>query len=264
MSNRVKTAGKTRRSWRDFPRALGRAHRRASTELESSMPLLNHLEELRQRLFKAFGAVLATTAISFIFADRLIDYLATPIGGKAALVSIEVTENIANFMRVSLLSGLVLGMPFIVYHSLRFVLPGLNVRERRWLLLGVPFASLLFLGGVLFTWFVMLPVAIPFLVNFLGITTQVRPSNYFAFITSLMFWIGLSFEMPLVAMLLAKLKIVTARQLAKGWRHAVVVIAIVAAAITPTVDPVNMMLVMLPLMALYGVSILLAAIVGRE
>jgi sec-independent protein translocase protein TatC len=155
-------------------------------------------------------------------------------------------------------------MPFIVYHTLRFVLPGLNVRERRWLLLGVPFASLLFLGGVLFTWFVMLPVAIPFLVNFLGITTQVRPNNYFAFITSLMFWIGLSFEMPLVATLLAKLKIITARQLARGWRHAVVVIAIVAAAITPTVDPVNMMLVMLPLLALYGVSILLAAIAGRD
>jgi sec-independent protein translocase protein TatC len=228
------------------------------------MPLLQHLEELRQRIFKAFGAVVLTTILSLIFADRLISYFAGPLGGKSALVSIEVTENIAIFMRVSLLSGLVLGMPFVVYQLLRFVLPGLNQNERWWLILGVPFASLLFLSGVAFTWFVMIPTAIPFLVKFLGITTQVRPSNYFEFITSLMFWIGLAFEMPLVIMILARFKLVTARQLANGWRYAVVVIAVAAAAVTPTIDPVNMGLVMAPLGGLYLISIVLAAIAGRN
>jgi len=122
---------------------------------------------------------------------------------------------------------------------------------------------LLFLGGVAFTWFVMLPTAIPFLSNFLGITTQIRPANYFDFITRLMFWIGICFEMPLIVMFLAKLGFVSAKQLAGGWRYAIVGMAILAAAVTPTVDPVNMGLVMAPLMALYLVSILLAAIVRR-
>ena len=243
-------------------RALGNAHRKASVELESSRPLLQHLNELRQRLFKAFAAVIVTTALSFVFAKELIEYLATPLGGRGALVSIEITENMAIFMRVALLGGIILGMPVIVYQVMRFLLPGLKKRERLWLLLGVPFATLLFVAGVAFTWFVMIPAAVPFLINFMDIRTQVRPLNYFQFVTSLMFWIGLCFEMPLVVMFLAKLKIVTAKQLAKGWRYAIVVMAVVAAAVTPTVDPVNMGLVMLPLMGLYVISIVLAAIAG--
>lgn len=227
------------------------------------MPLLQHLEELRQRVFKAFAALVITTGLSFLLAERLIDFMASPIGGSQALVSIEVTENISIFMRVALLSGIVFAMPVIVYQTLSFILPGLKDRERLWLMLGVPVASLLFLAGVAFTWFVMIPSAVPFLINFLGITTQVRPANYFQFITTLMFWIGVCFEMPLVVMLLAKLKFVTARQLALAWRYALVGMAVVAAAVTPTVDPVNMGLVMLPLAGLYIVSILLASVAGR-
>jgi sec-independent protein translocase protein TatC len=98
----------------------------------------------------------------------------------------------------------------------------------------------------------------------LGITTQVRPNNYFEFATSLMFWIGLAFEMPLVIMFLAKLGFVKASQLIKYWRHAVVVMAIVAAIVTPTIDPINMSLVMLPLGGLYVISIVLATIAGKS
>jgi sec-independent protein translocase protein TatC len=256
---------KTRkRAWQDYFGALGRAHHTASAQLESSMPLLRHLDELRQRMFRAFLGVLLTTALSFVFTRQLIDFLAAPIGGSQALVSIEVTENIAIYMRVALLSGLVLGMPIMLYEILSFILPGLKGNERKWLLWGVPTASLLFLAGVAFCWFVMLPAAIPFLVNFIGITTHVRPANYFNFITTLLFWIGVSFEMPLVVALLAKLKLVTARQLLKAWRYAVVLIALLAAVITPTVDPLNMGLVMAPLCMLYLVSVLLARLVGKS
>ena len=253
-----------RRSWRDYLGALGRAHRKARVQLDSSMPLLQHLEELRERLFKAFGALIVMTLLSFIFAGQLVDFLAAPIGGRAALVSIEITENIAIFMRVSLLSGVVLAMPVIVYQAIRFILPGLTERERKWLLLAVPFASLLFVGGAAFAWAVMIPTAVPFLINFMGITTQVRPKNYFEFVTSLMFWIGVSFETPLVIMFMARLGFVTAGQLARGWRYAIVAIAVIAAIVTPTVDPVNMSLVMLPLMGLYVISIGLAALVRRQ
>jgi sec-independent protein translocase protein TatC len=263
MSADTTTARRTKRSWRDYLGAFGRAHSKASVKLETSLPLLQHLEELRQRVFRAFAAIVVTTALSFVFAGQIIDFLSKPIGGRSALVSIEVTENIAIFMRVALLSGLILGMPVLVYEILAFVLPGLKDNEKLWLYMVVPFASLLFLGGVAFTWFVMIPTAIPFLVNFMGITTHVRPQNYFSFITSLMFWIGLAFEMPMVVLFLAKLKMVSAKQLLAAWRYAIVVIAIVAAAVTPTVDPVNMGLVMGPLMGLYLVSILLAWLVRR-
>ncbi len=263
MSTGTIIPGKRKRSWRDVFGALGRAHRKASVQMESSAPLLEHLNELRIRVFKAFFALIVTTGISFAFSQPLIQYLATPIGGIDKLVSIELTENIAAFMKVSLLGGFVLGMPVIVYQIMAFVLPGLKRKERNWLLMMVPFATLLFAAGVLFTWFVMLPSAIPFLMHFMGITTQVRPENYFDFITRLIFWIGICFELPLIIMFLARLKIVTAKQLLGGWRYAVVAIAIVAAAVTPTVDPVNMGLVMAPLMGLYVISIVLAAIVGR-
>lgn len=256
-------AKKNKRSWRDVFRAFGRAHRKSSAQMESSAPLLQHLDELRIRIFKAFLALIITTGICFTFVQQIIEYLAQPLGGTEKLVSIEITENIAIFMKVSILGGFVLGMPFVVYQILRFVMPGLNRRERVWLIIMVPFATILFAGGVAFTWFVMLPTAVPFLTNFMGITTQVRPANYFDFITRLMFWIGICFEMPLVIMFMTKLKFVTAKQLASGWRYAIVIIAIVASAVTPTVDPVNMGLVMAPLMGLYVISIILAAIVGR-
>ncbi|MGE5463882.1 MAG: twin-arginine translocase subunit TatC [Syntrophothermus sp.] len=263
MTAQAKVPKKRKRGWSTYLGALGRAHRKASVEMEGSAPLLEHLNELRNRVFKAFIALIITTGVCFAFSQPLIEYLARPIGGIDQLVSIELTENISIFMKVSLLGGFVLAMPVIVYQIMAFIIPGLKTRERTWLLLMVPFAALLFAMGVAFTWFVMLPNAIPFLTNFMGITTQVRPENYFDFITRLMFWIGVCFEMPLVVMFLAKLKFITARQLLGWWRYAVVAMAILAAAVTPTVDPVNMGLVMAPLMALYVISIVLAAIVGR-
>lgn len=228
------------------------------------MPLLSHLEELRKRLFVAFGAALLTTLFSFMFAEEIVNFLASPIGGSKSLVSIEVTENIGIFMRVSMLSGVILAMPVIVYEVISFIMPGLKAGERRWLVIGVPVASLLFLAGVAFTWFVMIPAAVPFLISFLGITTEVRPANYFEFITRMMFWIGLCFEMPLVVFLMARLKFITARQLSSGWRYAIVGMAIVAALVTPTLDPINMGLVMLPLAVLYLISIFLASLANRQ
>lgn len=254
---------KDKRGWGSYLRAFGRAHRKASVQLETSMPLLQHLDELRHRLFRAFLILMVTTASSFIFAQQIIDYLAGPIGGTKKLVSIEITENVGIFMKVSLLCGFIFAMPFIVYEIMAFIMPGLKRNERLWLILIVPFGGILFAGGVAFTWFVMLPSAIPFLTGFMNITTQVRPENYFDFITRLMFWIGICFELPLVVMFLAKLKFVTARQLASGWRYAIVGMAIVAAAVTPTVDPINMGLVMAPLMGLYLISVLLAWMVAR-
>ena len=202
MSTQTKVTAKSKRSWLDYLGAFGRAHRKASAQMETSAPLLQHLDELRSRIFKIFLALMVTTGICFAFAQQIVEYLARPIGGVDKLVSIEITENVGIFMKVSLLGGVVLGIPVVVYQSMRFVLPGLKKNETVWLLVMVPFATLLFAAGVAFTWFIMLPSAIPFLTGFMGITTRVRPENYFDFITRLMFWIGLCFEMPLVVMFL--------------------------------------------------------------
>lgn len=224
----------------------------------ASMTFWEHLDELRRRLFVVLGALAATTLIGLLFADRFILLLTGPIGGLKNLQSIEITENVSVYMKVALLSGAILAMPVIVYELLSFIAPGLTPKERRWVYAAVPFATILFLTGVAFSYFVMLPSAIPFLLEFLGVKTTPRLSNYIGFTTNLLFWVGVSFETPLLIFVLAKLKVVTAKGLAKQWRVAIVVIAIVAAVVTPTTDPVNMALLMIPLAGLYLLSLLLA------
>ena len=217
-----------------------------------------HLGELRSRLLKALIALVITTMASFVFAEKVIYIIAIPIGGLENLQSIEVTENIGVFMRVSLLSGFIIAFPVIFYQVMRFILPGLRKSEKKWIYLSIPFATVFFLSGVLFSYFVMLPTAIPFLITFLGTPTVPRLSNYINFVTNLVFWIGVSFEAPLIIFILAKLKLVTAKGLVRQWRIALVVIAIMSAVISPTVDPVNMGLLMLPLLGLYLISIVFA------
>ena len=230
-----------------------------SRAFEEPMVLLEHLEALRRHLFRAVLVLAITTAGSFLFAPRILDYLARPIGGLQALQAIEVTESIGAFMRVSLLTGFALALPYIAFEGFAFMNPGLKRSERMLVLLAVPMAFLLFVAGLAFTYFIVLPAALDFLLSFMGIPTIPRPSNYIRFVTNLMLWIGLAFEFPLVIYVLAGLGLVRARTLARGWRFAIVAIAVLAAAATPTVDPVNMALVMGPMIVLYFFSILLAA-----
>jgi sec-independent protein translocase protein TatC len=224
----------------------------------SAMPVGAHIEELRKRILVALLALVVTTMVSFAFAEKGIEYLAIPVGGVENLISLEVTENVGVYMRVALLSGFILALPVMLYQILAFVLPGLKPAEKRSLLLAIPAAVLLFASGVLFAYFVMLPAALPFLISFITVKTTLRLSSYFEFVTSLLFWIGLSFEMPLVVYVLARFGLVKASHLLRGWRFALVIIAILAAVITPTPDPVNMGLLMVPLFLLYLLSILFA------
>lgn len=225
---------------------------------QKEMGIWEHVDELRSRLFKALLSMVVTTALSFMVAQYFIQWLTRPIGGLQNVISIEVTENIGVFMRVSLLSGFILALPFILYEILAFASPGLLPEEKKWVFRSIPLATILFLAGVGFAYFVMLPAAIPFLVSFLGVITTPRLSNYIDFVTNLMFWIGVSFETPLLVFALARFNIITAQVLLKQWRFAIVIIAIIAAMITPTVDPVNMMLLMAPLFAIYMLSVLFA------
>jgi sec-independent protein translocase protein TatC len=223
------------------------------------MPLMEHLKELRNRLVWAFGGLLVTTAASLAFAKQVLKILIAPMGDTLPQ-ALKPTESLGNYMKVALLCGVILAMPFIVYQIGRFITPGLTKKERRYLFLLVPGATLCFVTGVAFAYFIMMPAAIPFLQGFMAdiIKQQWAIGEYLSFVTSLLFWVGLSFEEPLFVYFLAKLGIVNAKMLSKNRKYAVVLIAILAAVITPTVDPLNMMLVMGPLIVLYELGIILA------
>ena len=225
----------------------------------AAMPIMVHLEELRRRLIKAALALVITTAISFVFAEQIIEVLKQPMG-DARLVFLKPTDSISNFMKVSLISGVTLAMPVIVYQFFRFIAPGLTKQEKRYLWLVAPGATISFLVGAAFAYFVMLRATIGFLYGFLQEVAEPFWSldTYLSLVTRMIFWVGMIFEMPLIIFFLAKLGVISADALARNRKYAIVIIAIVAAVITPTPDPVTMGLVMLPLVVLYEVSIFLA------
>ncbi len=226
--------------------------------------LLKHLEALRAHLLRAVVAVGIGVVFSFWFTPQLIEFLSRPIGGLSALKAIEVTESIGVFMRVALMAGLALALPYVAFEFWLFAAPGLKPGTRKYSLLAIPLVFLFFIGGMAFAYYLMLPAALPFLLNFMGIQTELRPNSYFSFVTGLMFWIGIFFEFPFLIYLLTLLGWVRPQPLLRSWRIAIMVIALVAAAITPTVDPINMFLVMLPMSILYFLGIGLSFLAVRR
>ena len=228
--------------------------------------LREHLEELRFRLFISAVFVVIGLVVSVFFGERLIDFLKEPAEKKNPdfhLQFIEPFELFVTYFRVSLLGGLILGMPMIVYQGLRFVGPGLKPGERRWLYGTTAGAFALFLAGVAFAYYVALPPALDFLLGFGDGLAEpnIRVGSYVDFVTRLLFWTGVAFETPLVVMYLARFGIVTAGQLLRWWRYAIVVAFVIAAIVTPTIDPVTQSIVAGPIIVLYFLGIVLALFV---
>ncbi len=228
--------------------------------------LLEHIDALRKHLTRMLIGLLVCVAILFAFTPQLVDLLARPIGGISALRAIEVTESIGVFMRVALLGGVALASPYLAFELWLFAAPGLRPRARVLGLASIPLVLIFFAGGMVFAYFILLPPALQFLLHFMGVQVIPRPSSYINFVTGILFWIGVTFEFPLVIYVLTLMGIVQPGVLLKYWRFAVVIIAVLAAAITPTVDPVNMSLVMGPMILLYFSSIGLGylAMIGRN
>jgi sec-independent protein translocase protein TatC len=226
-----------------------------ATEEEARASFWDHVEALRMHLFRMLIALALCVGISFYFAKPMMDFLAIPVGGLDQLQAIEVTEELGVFMKVALTSGIAIAFPYLAFEIWLFAAPGLNSREKKNSLFGIPVAVVLFLVGMAFTYFILIPPALKFLAGFTDIAQDWAAAEYFGFITGLMLWIGAFFEFPLVIYVLTSVGLVKPEILVKQWRLAVVVIAIIAAAVTPTIDPVNMALVMLPMIALYFISI---------
>lgn len=223
---------------------------------------LEHIGDLRKHLVRAFLALLLCAVIAFVFLSPLLEFISQPINGLDQLTAVDVTEPISVAMRVVLLAAFTAALPYIVFEIFLFIAPALSRRIRLISLISIPLVVVFFFGGMAFSYYLILPVGLPVLLNFLDISTQIRPSSYIKFATNLLFWIGALFEFPLLAYLLSVMGILSPQALIKNWRIAVVVSAVLAAVITPTIDPLNMMLVMVPLLLLYGLSILLSFLAG--
>ncbi len=232
----------------------------APTE-DNKMTLMEHLIELRYRLMWVVGALLVGTLVSMVFVTPILEIVIRPLSefGKTPQ-ALGPTDSIGIFFKVGFTMGTAIALPVIIYHSIAFMAPGLYPHERRAILWMLPGVVILFIIGALFAYFMLLPAAVGFLQNFLGtvINQDWSIDRYIGFVTRLVFWIGVSFELPLVVAVLARAGLVSGRQMLRYWRQAIIVAAIAAAAITPTVDPVNMTIVMGPLLTLYFISVGLA------
>lgn len=223
------------------------------------MTLLEHLGELRQRLLRVVIALVIGVIIGTFAAPSALRLLVSPLGDQVPL-AISPTEAPAVFFKVAIVIGVVIAMPVIVYEVFQFARPGLLPQEQRYILVGAPAASLSFATGVAFAALVLVPAALPFLQGFLVGIVEQRYSidRYISFVTNVLLWAGLVFETPLVMYFLAKLGVATPQAFAKARRIVIIGAAAGAAIITPTTDPVNMLLVMVPFMLLYELGILLA------
>jgi sec-independent protein translocase protein TatC len=236
------------------------------SDQDTRQMMWEQVDALRMHILRAVLSLVVTVLLSFFFTQQFMEFLALPIGGLEKMTSVDMTESVGVFMRVALFSGIALAVPYIAFELWLFAAPGLHPHEKKLGLGGIPFALLFFVGGAAFTYYVMLPAALPFLMNFIGMKTDPRPQSYFSLVTGLMFWIGLFFEFPLVIYILSAIGFVKPQTLLQQWRLAVVIITIIAAAITPTVDPVNQALVMLPMISLYflGIGFSYVAYAGRK
>jgi sec-independent protein translocase protein TatC len=201
------------------------------------------------------------TIVALLFYSPLVAFVTSTAREMGVRLQIlNPLDSIGIIFRVSFTVGTAMALPVIIYHIIAFMAPGLYPHEKRNILLTVPGIVVLFAVGAAFAFFVLLPVAVGFLSTiFTGVFEQDWAADrYLNFVTRLVFWIGVSFEMPLVIAVLSRMGLVSGPALIRVWRQAFVVIAIVAAAITPTVDPVNMAIVMIPLIALFFGSVGLA------
>lgn len=230
----------------------------------AQMGLFDHLNELRSRAFKAALALVAGTVIGVLVATPVLEFLQMPYGREFTVLG--PTGGVTAYFRVALMIGGIISIPVMTYQVLMFIVPGLTKKETRMLLSALPAITGLFLVGVAFAWFILIPPAMGFLQGFQPklFKPEWTADAYLGFVTSLVFWMGVAFQTPLIFFVLGLMGIVGHRVLVSNWRIAIVGSAIAAAVITPTVDPVNMFLVMGPLMTLYVISIVLVVLAGRR
>ena len=230
---------------------------------------VEHLVELRRRIFVVLGALIVGAVFAGIFANKIL-YILTLPAGKVPLVVLRPTDMIWTYFEVIFSAAAIVALPILLVQLLFFIRPALESPAeiklyRAVAAIALPLVAIFFLAGLSFAYFIMLPFGLKYLQGFgsdiATATWNVR--EYYSFVLAVMLWIGVAFETPVIMAALAALGIVSPHAMARQWRYAIVGVAFVAAAITPTVDPVNMGLVMLPLLGLYFLGVIMARAVYR-
>jgi sec-independent protein translocase protein TatC len=234
------------------------------TELESK-PFLEHLEDFRSMVIKSTAVLALGVVLCFIYTPPIMEFLQRPL--KAAgqdptqLKALAVVDPFTMQMEISLLGGFVLTLPFILYFVGQFVLPALTVREKKLLLPVFAVGGALFLGGLLFCYYLLLPQTLKFFVDYnayLGVKAEWTMQNYVDFVVQMLVGFGLAFELPLVVLALHWVGLVTSRALRDYRRHAVILVVIFAACITPTSDLFTLALLAAPMCMLYEMCVWIA------
>jgi len=233
---------------------------------EKKLSVLGHLAELRKRLIRSVIAVAVTSIISFTFYHQIFDILIAPAPQDIVLQAVEMTETIGTIMRVSLISGIILAIPYLTYELIMFISPALTRREKRYVYLILPWIALMFAAGVTFGYFILIPRITGFLITFGSdiVTIEPRIASYINVVTRLLLAVGLVFEMPVLTTFLARLGVLKSKWLADKRKLAIILAFILAAIITPTIDPINQTLIAAPLIILYEMCIWLARLVQRR
>jgi len=237
-------------------------------ENEGEMTFLEHLEELRWRLIYSFIGVLIGTILAWIFIDFLVEEILLKPATKnnIPLQNLKPFGQIFLYFQIAIIAGIILSIPNIFYQLWKFISPALRKNERKYILAIVIFSSVCFLLGILFAYFVMLPLTLSFASQF-G-TTEIKNEfaidEYMSIIISVMLAAGLVFELPMLSFFLSKLGILTPDFMKKYRKHSLVIILIAAAVLTPGTDPVSQVILAVPLFLLYEISILVSKLSQKK
>ena len=233
-------------------------------DFEDRLTLVEHLDELRTRIVIAIAAFAVAFALCFWQNDLLLDIANAPLPGDREPITFGVAEPFTTTVTISAYAALVISLPVILYQGYAFVLPALTTREKRVVVPFLLMVPLLFVAGVVFGYFVVLPAATKFLLNFNDsqFNIQIRARDYYSFFTLTLGVMGLIFQLPVGILAVTRLGIITPEQLSKNRRYAYVILLVIAA-LLPGTDPVTMLIEAVPLLVLFEASVLLAKAFGR-
>ena len=233
-----------------------------------SMPFLDHLEELRWRLIKSIASVLIGAVISFYFIDQIIEFLVQPTEALKNSMDLQVLKVQGMFMikwSIALFGGIIISIPVLTFQIWKFVAPGLYIDEKKYIIPLIIFTFLSFLCGLIFAYMIVIPFSLSFFtsIGFEGIQNNFSINYYFSFITWLMVGSGLIFELPVIVFILSIIGLLTPAFMRHYRRYAIVVILVLSAFITPP-DPISLILMSIPLLILYEISIGVSWLVNRK
>jgi sec-independent protein translocase protein TatC len=231
---------------------------------DEHLTLVEHLDELRTRIIVSGAVLLVAVGLCFWQNSLLLDIANAPLPGDVVPITFGVTEPFMTTVTLSIYGGLVLAMPILLYQAYAYVLPAFSPHERRVVLPFLLMVPFLFIGGVVFAYFVVVPAATSFLLNFNAdeFNIEVRAREYYSFFALTLAAVGVLFQIPVGVLAVTRLGIVTPETLARNRRYAILIIAVVAM-LLPGTDPVTMLVSMLPLVLLFEFSLILARLFGR-